>query len=175
MFNTIALGLVALVLAFLCYAALQPDTFRVSRTASIKAQPDKIFPLINDLRAMNTWNSFVKTDPNIKLDYSGPASGKGAANDFAGNSNAGSGRLEILDAEAPSKVTMKLDMTAPMEAHNIVTFSLTPNGGTTDVTWAMEGPCPFMGKIMGTIFNMDTMVGGQFEKGLAELKLKSET
>jgi carbon monoxide dehydrogenase subunit G len=175
MLNTIATTIAALLLAFLAYAAMQPDTFHVSRTASIKAPPDKIFPLINDLRAMNTWNPFVKTDPNIKLDYSGPASGKGAANDFDGNSDVGKGRLEILDSASPSKITMKLDMTAPMKAHNTVVFTLAPNGGATDVTWAMDGVCPFMGKVMGVLFNMDKMVGGQFEKGLAELKLKSET
>ncbi|RYF42033.1 MAG: polyketide cyclase, partial [Comamonadaceae bacterium] len=98
----------------------------------------------------------------------------GAGYDFKGNSEVGSGSLQIVQAEAPSRVQLKLDMTAPMEAHNDIVFSLVPEGNGTRVTWAMEGPCPFLGKVMGVVFNMDRMVGGAFEEGLADLKSKAE-
>ena len=35
--------------ALLIYAAIRPDTFRVQRSTGIKAPPEKIFALINDL------------------------------------------------------------------------------------------------------------------------------
>ena len=49
MFKTIAIVIVVLIVAVLIYAATKPDTFRVERSLSIKAPPEKIFPLVNDL------------------------------------------------------------------------------------------------------------------------------
>lgn len=169
------LGLAVLAVAFvLILASRQPDVFRVQRSALIAAPADRIFPMINDLKAMNSWSPFVKKDPNIQGSYRGPAAGPGAGYDFKGNSEVGSGSLQIVGAEAPSRVRLKLDMSKPMEAHNDIAFTLVPEGNGTRVTWAMEGPCPFLGKVMGVIFNMDKMVGGAFEEGLADLKSKAE-
>jgi carbon monoxide dehydrogenase subunit G len=171
----IVLGLAVLAVAIvLLLAVRQPDTFRVERAARIAAPPERIFPLINDMRQMNAWNPFVKKDPNLKGSYSGPASGPGAAYSFEGNKEVGSGSLRIVGATVPTSVAMKLDMTAPMKANNDILFSLVPEGQATRVTWSMEGPCPYLGKVMGVIFNMDKMVGGTFETGLADLKAKAE-
>lgn len=169
------LGLAALAVAFvLILASRQPDVFRVQRSAVIAAPADRIFPMINDLKAMNSWSPFVKKDPHIQGSYRGPAAGPGAGYDFKGNSEVGSGSLEIVKADVPKSVQLKLDMTAPMAAHNDITFSLVPDGNGTRVTWAMQGAQPFLGKVMGVIFNMDKMVGGAFEEGLADLKSKAE-
>lgn len=171
----VVLGLAVLAIAFvLLLAARQPDIFRVQRSATIAAPAERIFPLINDLKAMNSWSPFVRKDPAIQGSYRGPASGPGAGYDFKGNSEVGSGSVQIVAAQAPGRVQLKLDMTAPMEAHNDIVFSLVPEGAGTRVTWAMEGPCPFLGKVMGVIFNMDKMVGGAFDEGLADLKSLAE-
>ena len=168
------LGLAALAIAaVLLLATRQPDTFRVQRTALIAAPADRIYPLIADLKQMNSWNPFVTRDAQIKGSYSGPASGTGASYVFEGK-QAGSGSLRITDTAVPTRVAMKLDMTAPMEAHNDVLFMLAPEGGATRVTWTMQGPSPFLGKVMGVIFSMDKMVGGAFEEGLANLKIRAE-
>lgn len=169
------LGLAVLAIAFvLLLAARQPDTFRVERTARIAAPAERIFPMINDLRAMNSWSPFVKKDPQIQGSYRGPASGPGAGYDFKGNSEVGAGSLQIVEVTAPSRVALKLDMSAPMKAHNDILFTLVLEGATTRVTWAMQGPSSFTGKVMDVIFNMDKMVGGAFEAGLADLKAKAE-
>ena len=83
-------------------------------------------------------------------------------------------RCQIAEASPPSKVRLNLDFVRPMEAHNIVEFDLAPRGETTDVRWAMHGPTPYLGKVMHTIFDMDKMVGGDFEAGLAALKAAAE-
>ena len=85
----------------------------------------------------------------------------------------GKGSVTITDS-APSKVTMKLDMIEPFEGHNVVEFILAPKGDSTEVTWAMHGPSPYIGKVMGLVFNMDNMIGRDFEAGLANLKAKAE-
>jgi uncharacterized protein YndB with AHSA1/START domain len=167
-------GLAALLAGFLAYAATKPDSFEITRSIDIAAPPAKIFPLINDLRAFNTWNPFLAKDPAVKLTYSGPQTGQGAGHGWDGNGDVGSGSLEIVEAAAPTRVAMRLDMVSPMEAHNAVQFTLVPAGGGTKVTWQMRGPQPFLGKVMDAIFDVDAMVGGDFETGLASLKVLAE-
>jgi len=174
MVKTIAIVVVVLLAALLIYAATKPDTFRVQRSASIKAPPEKIFPLINDLRSFKTWNPYEKKDPNMKGNYSGPSSGKGAAYAFDGNKDVGKGSIEITESSPPSKVTMTLNMIEPFEAHNIVEFTLEAKGEATNVTWGMHGPSPYMAKLMGIFCNMDSMIGKDFEAGLANLKTIAE-
>jgi hypothetical protein len=179
MLKTIALVVLCIlalsVVSILGYAATKPDTFRVARSLGIEAPPEKIFPLINDLHKQLTWIPFDK-DPAAKRSFSGAAAGKGASYAWDGNSDVGAGSIEIVDATAPSKVTMKLDMVRPLEGHNIVEFTLDPGPGAdaTNVTWAMHGEQPFLGKLMSTFIDCETMVGSEFEKGLAKLKSLAE-
>ena len=174
MFKTIAIVVLVLVAAVLIFAATRPDTFRVQRSTSIKAPPEKIFALINDLHSFNTWNPYEKKDPAMKRTYSGAASGKGAIYEWDGNKDIGQGRMEITDTSPPSKVTFQLDFIKPFEAHNIAEFKLEPAGDATNVTWAMHGPSPYVHKLMGVFFNMNKMIGKDFEDGLANLKNVAE-
>lgn len=169
----IIVGLLVLAIAVVALMAAQrPDTFRVSRATTIAAPADRIFPLINDVRAFNTWNPYNQKDPAMKGSYSGPASGPGAHYDFE-SKKTGSGSFEITQADASSQLSMRLVMTAPFKADNVVTFTLAPQGRQTGVTWAMEGPAPFLARFMGVIFDMDKMVGQDFADGLAALKAKA--
>lgn len=172
MLKVIFLLVVAAIALLVIYAAMRPDTFSVARTARIQAPAETIFPLIDDPRAMNAWNPFVKDDPKTKLTYSGPARGVGAMSEFGGGS-AGAGRVAVVESAAPTKVVMTLDMTAPIATSNKVEFSLVPNGDATDVTWAMSGKQSLVGKILHT-FVGERMVGKSFERGLANLKAAAE-
>ena len=155
-------------------AAMKPDTFRVQRTVTIKAPPDKIFPLINEFRNWTEWSPYEKKDPAMKRTMGNATSGKGATYAWDGDKNVGEGRMEIIDASPPSKVVIKLDFLRPFEAHNTAEFTLAPKGETTDVTWAIYGPNLFVGKVMGLFINMDNMIGKDFETGLANLKSLAE-
>lgn len=166
--------LVTAIVVVLVLAAMKPDEFRVERSVSITAPSDRIFPLINDLRAFGTWSPFEKMDPDMKRTYSGPEAGVGAVYAWQGNSNAGAGQMTITDSVPNEKVVLALDFSKPFEAHNTVEFTLVPDGENTKVTWAMSGPVTFLPKILHVVFNMDKMVGGDFEAGLANLKAIAE-
>ena len=170
----IVLLLVVVAGAVLAYAATKPDVFHVRRTASIKAPPDKIFPLINDFRSWSSWSPYEHKDPAMKRTYSGAAAGTGAVYAWDGDKNVGSGRIEIADTTPPNRVAIKLDMITPFETHNRVEFTLQPKGDTTDVTWAMNGDTPYFAKILHVFMDMDRMVGRDFEAGLANLKALAE-
>ncbi|ANT49072.1 SRPBCC family protein [Mesorhizobium amorphae] len=170
MLATILIILLAIVAAVLLYAATRPNDFVVSRSASIKAPAEVIFPLINDFRRWPSWSPYEKLDPDMKRTLSGAESGKGAAYAWQGNSKAGVGRMEITNSVPSSLVALKLDFEKPFRANNTVDFTLTPSGEDTTVSWAMRGGRPFIAKLMGLFMNFDTLIGRDFEAGLANLK-----
>ena len=170
----IAVVLAIIIAIVLVLAATKPDTFRIERQASIHAPAEKIFPLIADFHQWLNWSPWEGRDPALKRTYSGADRGKGAIYAWDGNKNIGSGRMEILEASAPSKIVIKLDFLKPFEAHNIAEFTMLPQGGATDVNWVMHGPASFMTKVMHTVMNIDRMVGRDFETGLANLRAAAE-
>lgn len=172
----VAAVIAVLIAGVLACASTRPDTFRVRREMAINAPPEKIFPLINDFKNWGAWSPYEHKDPNMKRTYSGATSGKGATYAWDGDKNIGKGSMEITESSPSSKVALKLDFTSPFEAHNLVEFTIQPQGSSnvTKVSWDMHGPAPFMAKVMHVFINMDRMVGTDFEAGLANLKAAAE-
>ena len=174
MLKKILIIVVVLIAGVLIFAATKPDTFRVQRSASIKAPPEKIFPLINDFKRWDAWSPWEKKDPAMKRTFGATTSGKGATYAWEGNKDVGQGSMRIAESVAPSQVTINLDFMRPFEAHNFVDFTLEPKGDITNVTWTMQGPTPYFAKIIHVFIDMDSMVGKDFETGLANLKAAAE-
>ncbi len=174
MLKIFAAVVLLLVTGLLIYAATKPDAFRIERSTTIKAPPEKVFALINDFHQWEAWSPWEKIDPSIKRTYSGPRSGVGAVYEWAGNKDIGQGRMEIIESSALSKVSLKLDFVTPFEAHNFVDFTLSPQGDSTKLTQAMYGPSPYVSKLMTIFFSMEKMVGSKYEEGLADLKKLAE-
>ena len=163
-----------IVISILGFSATKPDTFKIQRTAMIKASPEKIFPYINDLHQWGAWSPWEGLDPALKKTFSGTPSGKGAIYEWDGNDKVGKGRMEIEETVPSSKILIKLDFFEPFNAHNKAEFSLQPQGKETLVSWTMYGPNPYISKVMSTFVSMDDMVGKDFETGLANLKSITE-
>jgi hypothetical protein len=169
----ILIAVAVAVAGVLAFAATRPDTFRVQRSAIIKAPPEKIAAVLTDFQRWPAWSPWERMDPTMKRIYSGAPRGKGATYAWEGNSQVGQGSMEITDV-SPSRVGMNLDFVKPFEAHNKVEFTLQSKGEATEVTWSMVGPVPYFARIMHLFFNMDAMVGSQFQAGLANLKAVTE-
>jgi uncharacterized protein YndB with AHSA1/START domain len=174
MLKTILLIVAAAIAALMIYAATKPDTFRLQRSATIAAPPEKVFALINDLRQFNTWNPFAKMEPSVVMTYDATSAGVGGAYNWKGEKT-GEGRMQITESVPAQRVSAKLDFSKPFEAHNNVDFTVQPQGdkGST-VTWAMHGPMPYLNRVMTIFFDMDKTVGKDFEAGLANLKALAE-
>ena len=176
MLKTLAIIGVVVVVAIagiLLYAATKPNSFRVQRVVLINAPSDKVFPLINDIKAWTAWSPYEKKDPAMKRTYGAVTAGKGATYAWDGDKNVGQGSIEMIES-GPRKIVIKLDFLKPFEAHNMGEFLLEPKGDSTSVTWATYGPSPYMSKVIGTFINIDDMIGRDFEKGLADLKAAAE-
>ena len=144
------------------------DKFRVERSIHVDVAPAEIAPMIEDFHRWSAWSPYEKLDPAMQRSYGGAERGVGAVYEWTGK-KAGAGRMEIK-AVQPALITIQLDFTKPMKASNTAFFVLEPDGAGTRVTWAMEGPRTLMTKVMGLFMSMDSLVGKDFEKGLADLK-----
>ena len=174
MFKYIGIAVVVVIAAVLALAATRPDTFRVERSTTIKAPPEKVYALIDDFHQWQQWSPWERLDPAMKRTHGGPRKGKGALYGWEGNKEVGKGQMEITEATPSSRVVVKLDFLAPFEAHNTAEFVLVPQGDATTVTWAMFGPNLYIGKVMSVFASMDSLVGKDFERGLANLKAVAE-
>lgn len=174
MFKKILLTLIVIIAAILIYASTKPNTYRVERSISINATPEKVMPLIDDFHNWDKWSPWAHLDPNMKVTYGGSPSGKGAVYAWEGNNKVGAGRMEILDERAPGYADMQLDFYKPMKDTARTEFNLVPEGTGTQVSWVMSGNMTYIAKVMCVFKSMDKMIGGDFEKGLAKLKAEAE-
>lgn len=170
----ILLALLIAIVALLGYAATRPDTFHVERSITIGAPPDVVFPHVASFAAWRDWSPWAKIDPGMHEELGGTDGAVGSTYSWSGNSKVGKGRMTITALEAPSRVGVKLEFFEPLQDTSDVTFTFVPTGDGTRVTWAMDGPMTYPAKVMCLFVSMDRMIGGDFEKGLADLKTASE-
>ena len=170
------LGAVAAVIAaFLIVVALQPSDFRIERSAAMRAPATAAFAQVNDFQNWRAWSPWEKVDPALKRSYEGPRSGIGASYAWIGNNDVGEGRMTITESRPGEMVRIRLEFFKPFAAVNTAEFSFKPVGENTSVTWSMAGRNSFLSKAICLFVNMDSMVGGMFEQGLAQMKSVVET
>lgn len=150
------------------------DTFEVEREQRVDGPAASVFARIVDLRRWQSWSPWEDLDPRLWRDYTGAESGVGARYEWAGNRRAGAGRMEITEVELDRSVTIALEFVKPFKSKSTVVFTLEPDGSTTVVRWTMTGPKTFMTRFVEIFSSMDTMIGRDFEKGLAKLKAEVE-
>jgi uncharacterized protein YndB with AHSA1/START domain len=162
------------IIGVLVIAASKPDEFTVQRSRQIAAPAEKIYALIQDFHAWQRWSPYEKKDPDMKREYSGAPSGVGAVYAWDGDKKIGAGRMEIVDAAAPSKVGIRLEFFRPFKGTNAAEFTVQPAGHSTLVTWTMHGKMNFACKLMSTFMDMDKMCGNDFEAGLVAMQSIAE-
>ncbi len=166
---TIAVVVLLVIAAALLFVMTRPDEFRVQRSGLVNAPGDVVFAIINDLHQWERWSPYQKFDPQMKKSFEGSALGPGAIYTWSGNNKAGEGQLTIVESKPNEFVKMNLEFTRPFKCENQVTFAIVPDGAGTRVSWILDGKNNLMSKVFHLFMNMDTMIGKQFEEGLATL------
>jgi hypothetical protein len=174
MIKKILIGVAAAIVLFLIVVAFQPGEFRVERSTSIHAPASVVFSQVNDFHKWEAWSPWAKMDPAAKNTFDGPASGKGAMFSWAGNDKVGEGSMTILDSTPDSLIRIKLEFIKPFPGISTTEYTFKQEGENTAVKWAMFGPKNFISKAFCMFMDMDKMVGGDFEKGLAQMKTVGE-
>jgi hypothetical protein len=170
MLKKISITLVTIIIIFLVIVAMQPSDFRVTRSATIAAPAPAVFAQVNDFHKWDAWSPWAKLDPAMKKTHEGAPAGTGAIYTWSGNNDVGEGRMTLTESRPNDLIRIKLEFKKPFEATNTTEFAFKPDGNQTVVTWSMFGENNFMAKAFGMFMNMDKMVGGDFEKGLALMK-----
>ncbi len=170
MLKKIAIGVVAVIVVFLIVVALQPGEYRIERTAAMAAPAADVFAQVNDFHKWEAWSPWAKLDPAAKNTFEGSASGVGAKFSWEGNDKVGSGRMTITESKPAERIAITLEFLKPFADTAATEFTFKGDPKQTNVTWAMSGKKDFLGKGMCLFMNMDKMVGGDFEKGLASIK-----
>jgi uncharacterized protein YndB with AHSA1/START domain len=165
---------VVAVAAVLGFATTQPDSFRVERALAIKAPPAAVFALVNDFRAWARWSPWAHKDATMSESFSGATSGLGAVYTWSGNRDVGSGSMEIIDMTPPSTVRIRVRFLEPLATTNTMEFAFDGGDNYTEVTWTMDGPMPYVSKLLSVFTSMDALIGPDFELGLRNLKALSE-
>ncbi|XXF81029.1 SRPBCC family protein [Myxococcaceae bacterium GXIMD 01537] len=170
MFKKIALALVVAVVGFGAFVASRPSKFRVERSLTMASPADLPFGLVNDFHGWHHWSPWEALDPKMQKTFDGPYAGPGSSYAWSGNKDVGKGKMVNLEAKPYESVRIQLEFIEPFPASNISTFTFKPEGENVTVTWAMEGENNFMSKLFGVFIDIDTMVGKDFDKGLATIK-----
>jgi len=170
----ILIGFVVVVLVFVGIVALQPNEFKVTRSATMGAPAATVFDQVNDFHKWEAWSPWEKLDPSMKRTFEGSSSGNGAIYSWVGNDKVGEGKMTLTESKPGELIKIRLDFVKPFEDTCNVEFAFKPEGDKTSVTWSMAGQNNFMKKAICMFMNMDKMVGGDFEKGLAQMKAVAE-
>jgi hypothetical protein len=168
----IALGLVALIALVVVYAALQPSSYSISRSAEFKASPEAIFPWLNNSKKAGEWMPWSAMDPKMKMSFSGPEEGVGSQSAWTSDGKMGVGSATVVESTPNQSVKTKLVYTKPFEGEQLAEISITPAAGGSVVKWSVTGKNNLVSRIFCMFMNMDKMIGGSFEAGLANLKQK---
>jgi hypothetical protein len=170
-----AVVVIVVVIAIFCaVVAMQPAHYHVERSATMNAPSSAVFNQVNDFHKWDAWSPWAKLDPNMKTNFEGAPAGSGAVYSWTGNSNVGEGRMTITDSKPAESINIKLEFIKPFAATSATVFNFKPQGNQTAVRWAMDGENNFVGKAFCLFISMDKAVGGDFEKGLAQMKTIAE-
>ena len=169
------LGILALAALVLIVVAMgRPDSFRIERQCVINAPASRIFAELNDFSRWPGWSPWEKKDPAMKRQLSANTAGEGATYEWWGNKDVGHGRMTITESTPDTRLLIQLHFITPFEAQNVTEFTLVPEGGGMRLTWSMTGKSNFIAKVMCLFFDMEKMVGPDFEAGLMKLKATAE-
>jgi uncharacterized protein YndB with AHSA1/START domain len=160
------------VLSIVAAGFFLPSRFDVARSIDIEASADKVYDLIADPRLWKGWSVWNRRDPAMDVTYSGPLFGQGAKWAWKSRSE-GSGNMEFTHVEPNRRVEYSLflpDFNLKSSGH----FLIEPAGKATRVTWTNGGdvgPNPLKHYLS---WQMDRLVGPDYEGGLANLKALAE-
>jgi uncharacterized protein YndB with AHSA1/START domain len=166
--------LAAVIVAVLVVAAARPDDYRVERTVLLKAPPEKVYTLIEDVRRWPDWSMEDEKDPQLKRAFFGPSRGTGAGYDWTGGPHSGKGRATITEAVPPSRVVVQVLIKEPYEDTSKLEINLSPHDSGTLLRWAASGGMSYFTKVTTAFTTMDAVMGPRVEDSLAKLKLLAE-
>ncbi|WP_339895924.1 SRPBCC family protein [uncultured Algibacter sp.] len=150
------------------YIAIQPNSFEVSRTRTIKAPAAVIYDNVIDLKNWEAWSSWAEADPDMKIILSEQT--EGVDGSYSWEDKDGMGTMKTIES-VPNKSILQQMQFADFPPSDI-TWDFKPNeDGSTDATWTISGKdLPFGFKAFATIMGgMEKQIAPHYERSLEKL------
>ncbi|MGO1071835.1 SRPBCC family protein [Lysobacter sp. CA199] len=162
---------VLLAIVFVVGGFLLPGRSHVERSIVVERPPGEVHAMLDSYKRFNEWSPWYEIEPTATYNYSGPESGVGAAMAWEG-AKVGKGSQRITESVPQLKVVNALDFDGTQATG---TFTLQAQGSGTRVTWALDSEHGnnLVSRWFGLL--LDSMVGKDYDKGLAKLKQVLET
>ena len=170
MLKKILVGISVLVALLLVIVAAQPAEYHVERSLEMSAPAEVVWEQLSDFNAWRAWSPWHKMDPDQKTSVTGDAGAVGHTSSWDGEKS-GKGSQEIVVADKPKHLGMRLVMLEPMPDEAETGFKLEQVADGTKVTWFIDGNNNFVKKFFALVMGMEDMLGGMFDQGLSDLKL----
>lgn len=170
-------ALILLVVAITVAGSLMPTTYRIERVATINAAPAAIHAHVADLQQWPAWAPWEEEDPSIVTTYGEKTVGVGASQTWT--SDQGDGELTLTKADPMAGIAYEMAFImdgrrAPADC----AMTYAEAGGSTTVTWTMEGDvADFMPRALAGLMKplMDAQLSDMFETGLQSLEGRVES
>ncbi len=165
----ILIGLGALIALFLVVGIFLPSSYRVERAIEINKAPEVVFTQVSDFNNWLKWNPWSEMEPTAKNTITGEARQAGSSWAWEGKV-VGAGSMTFEKIEPNQRIESKLVFTAPQQAQAQDSWTFAPTAVGTNVIWHNEGGLDYpLGRYFGLMMD-GSILGPQFEKGLANLK-----
>ncbi len=166
----ISIGILMAIL--LVVALFIPKDYKLERTIVIQAPKDSVFNYIKHLKNQNEYSVWNKMDPKIKNKYTGIDGTIGFVSSWESEvKNVGTGSQTITKIVEGESMISKLKFEKPFKAENNTEISaIALDKSNTKVTWAFSGSYRYPMNIMKLVFNLEKMIGKDFEDGLKNMK-----
>ncbi|WP_116525071.1 SRPBCC family protein [Seonamhaeicola aphaedonensis] len=156
------------IIAIAIYVAVQPNSYEVSRTRTIKAPAPVIYSNVIDFKNWGDWSSWVEVNPDIKITLADNTRGVGGS--YSWEDNDGIGTMTTLEAIPYTSIEQEIQFADFPKSDISWTFKATDDGAT-DVTWTISGKNLSFGFKAFAAFNggMDKQIGPHYERSLEKL------
>lgn len=163
------IGIILLVIIIIILGAvlMQPAQGHIEKSIVINAPASSVFAEVSNFQKFNAWSPWAKMDPEARQTFEGAAASVGHKMEWEGpKTGTGSMWTEEIKENEYVKNAMKF---GGMEGTAYSGFILSPEGEGTKITWTYDGANTGLGgKAMWMV--MGSMMGGQYEQGLKDLK-----
>ena len=173
--KTLLIILLAVVALAVILGLIGPKTSTVSRSVVIHASAPVVFTHASSLQRMAEWSPWSKKDTNMEVTYSGEEGMVGQSSTWSGNKDVGKGMQEITALVPEKSLDLKLTFMEPFAAVAAADLDLEAMGDSTKATWTYSGENNFISRIFLMFNDVDKMIGPDFQDGLMQLKVLSET
>ncbi|MDZ4749281.1 MAG: SRPBCC family protein [Saprospiraceae bacterium] len=163
----IVIGILLLITVILGLAG--PKSYDVHRSAVVRGTPQQVWPYVSSLKNMALWSPWAEKDTVMVVEYTGTDGTVGSTSSWSGNKHVGKGVQTITKLEPTTYSETELKFMEPMENTATGFLTLKDTIGGTFVTWGIKGENGFVGRIFGSVMNMDKMMAPDFERGLSKL------